>query len=410
MKKNNEEIVFSIEGKSYKPYIFILVTMLMTLMQVLSSSGNDTSQAIVTLYFSIVLLTVTIYKIGLLGVVAAGLSSAIFSLIIDQNILSLLVVVGANMAQALLVYLAFKKINFSENNRFFIKIDKLLAAVCGVVYILGSLSSKDNYLLLTVVIFAVLVCIYFVGAIKNKDKELFLFFAFVVFIPNAVGAILGAFQDGFRIDSVYSGNLCRWFFSNAILMMSFGYPIFMLLKKKRIINISENHIDVKFSTILFFGATLLWNIIILSLYYIGWLNNNINSYVFPWFVGNLFFVSNLFFSIFPETDTIKTDSFKWYEHRAVVAENNTQMLVAIISFLLPICAQLLGTITYSISILFIFNITCAIVSIGLIWIPKDYVKYMSAIKHLKTVFHLFTLSLLLLNIVFIINESVMKIG
>ncbi len=47
-----------------------------------------------------------------------------------------------------------------------------------------------------------------------------------------------------------------------------------------------------------------------------------------------------------------------------------------------------------------------IISIGLIWIPKNYTRYMSAIKHLKSVFHLFTLSLLLLNIVLIINESI----
>ena len=105
-------------------------------------------------------------------------------------------------------------------------------------------------------------------------------------------------------------------------------------------------------------------------------------------------------------DDSEEERFKWFEKRAVVAENNTQMLVAIISLLLPICAQLLGSITYSISMLFTLNITVAIISIGLVWIPEGLIKHMATVKHVKTVFHLFTLSLLLLNIVMIINESV----
>ena len=121
--------------------------------------------------------------------------------------------------------------------------------------------------------------------------------------------------------------------------------------------------------------------------------------------GDDFFLLNMYYSRYQEVDEVK-DKFEWFEKRAVVAENNTQMLVAIISFLLPICAQLLGAITYSISMLFILNITSAIISIGLVWVPRGKIKHMAVVKHVKTVFHLFTLSLLLLNIVLIINESV----
>ena len=102
MCDTDNEIYFPIEGKSYKPYIFILVTVLMVLMQVLSSSGNNTSQAIVTLYFSIVLTTVTIYKISWLGIVSASLSSLLFLLAIKQDMVVLLIIVGANTIQALL--------------------------------------------------------------------------------------------------------------------------------------------------------------------------------------------------------------------------------------------------------------------------------------------------------------------
>ena len=151
---------------------------------------------------------------------------------------------------------------------------------------------------------------------------------------------------------------------------------------------------------------LIWNILFYVLYFLGWLNKNLATYIFPWFVGNLFFIANLFLSLKKEIQANNEDSFKWYEGRAIVAENNTQMLVAIIALLLPLCAQFMGTITQSISVLFILNITAAIVSIGLIWIPKNMTKYMSTVKHLKTIFHLFTVCLLLLNIVLIINEAV----
>ena len=117
-------------------------------------------------------------------------------------------------------------------------------------------------------------------------------------------------------------------------------------------------------------------------------------------------MANLALSFIKEIEADNEESFKWFEGRSIVAENNTQMLVAIIALLLPLCAQFMGTITQSISVLFIFNITSAIVSIGLIWVPKNLTRYMSTIKHLKTIFHLFTVCLLLLNIVLIINESV----
>jgi hypothetical protein len=225
-------------------------------------------------------------------------------------------------------------------------------------------------------------------------------------IPNIIGAAIGSieiYNGGWNTQS-YLGNFLTWTFSNSILLLSFGYLLLRRLPLNK--EAKKQFLSVKLSTALFYASTILWNVILYILYVLGWLDKSLSSYVFPWLVGNLFFILNMYYSIHRETTDLGDKGFKWFENRSVVAENNTQMLVAIISFLLPICAQLLGTITHSISILFIFNITCAIISIGLVWIPKGKIKDMSTIKHIKTVFHLFTLSLLLLNIVVIINESV----
>lgn len=405
LDKNQNEITLKIEGASFKPYAFVLVTVLAALMQVLSSSGNNTSQAIVTLYFSIVLLTFSIYRLGVWGIIASGLSSAIFLISIHQTPFAFSVVVIANIVQATIIYFAFNFLKFSEREHF-INLEMLLSIVLGFVYIIFNILFDNYYNIISSIILFLLVLLFVLGKVKTKKTQNIKYLLLVVLIPNAIGAFLGAFQD--RLDlstSIYQNNFIRWFFSNSILLLSFGYPLLLLLPSRPRKKQTKRYLATKLSTVIFFFSILLWNTIIYSLYYLGWLNKNITSYFFPWLVGNLFFIANLFFSFYPETKGKISQKFHWYEQRSIVAENNTQMLVAIISFLLPVCAQLMGTISHSISVLFIFNITSAVISIGLIWVPENNVRYMSVVKHLKTVFHLFTLSLLLLNIVLIINTS-----
>lgn len=411
MEQEKSEITLNIEGRSLKPYMFVLITIISLLMQVLSSTGNDTSKVIVTLYFSIVIITFAVYKLRFYGVVAALLSALFFSLTIGQSWANTAINSGANFLQALLILLAFRYTSFSHNPQDeYLSRLKISAFAIGVLYVLLSLIWEAYYITFSSIIFVLLVIMYATDFVKSRNKDTLKYLLFVVLLPNITGALLGSLKitNGRLVMDEYCENLLIWFFSNAILMLGFGYTIFGFLKKQCFGNreTGKRFTNVKLSSIMFFTSTLLWNIIIYMLYYLGWLNKNIDSYFFPWAVGNLFFIANLYYSVYPETDDKGDDGFRWFENRSVVAENNTQMLVAIISFLLPICAQLLGTITYSISILFIFNITSAIISIGLIWIPKGQVRHMSAIKHIKTVFHLFTLSLLLLNIVLIINESV----
>lgn len=408
---NNNEIVLKVEGKSIKPYIFFLVIILATMMQVLSSTGNDSKSVIVTLYFSIVLLVVAISKIGFLGVISSLVSSLVFSLAIGQDWQNIITSVIANTIQAFIIYLVFKfsKLKNLETNRD-ISIFKILILTLGLAYIVLSLVLINNYISSSIIV-GLLMIIYVYYAIKNKNSKLLIYLFLIAIVPNLVGALTGSinFVDGVVTFENYFKDFFVWFTSNSILLLSVGYFILEFIGDKFNIEYSnDNILHIKFSTILFYFSTILWNVLIYILYYFGWLNNNIESYFFPWFVGNLFFIANLYMSKYKEINHEDKDEevFKWYEGRSIVAENNTQMLVAIISFLLPICAQLLGTITYSISILFILNITAAIISIGLIWIPKNKVKYMSTIKHIKTIFHLFTLSLLLLNIVLIINESI----
>lgn len=405
------EVSFKIEGKSFKPYLFVFLTVLSTLIQILSSSGNDDSSVVVTLYFSIVILAIGIYKIGFYGVISALLSSLIFSLTIRQSWQNILISVGANTIQALLIFVAFKIAKFKkEEKEGVIPLFKIAICLLGLAYVIYNLIMHDYYVVSSSVILGLLALLYLLRAIRKKEWSLLVYLGLIAVIPNLVGSGIGSlfYNDGFVFDN-YWNSAFTWFFSNSILLLSFGYFIFDFVKNKfadiKAKN-EEGYLSVKLSTILYYLSTLLWNVIFYVLYFLGWLNKNLTTYIFPWIVGIIFFVANLAFSFKKEIDANNEESFKWFEGRSIVAESNTQMLVAIIALLLPLCAQFMGTITQSISVLFIFNITSAIVSIGLIWIPKNMTKHMSTIKHLKTVFHLYTVCLLLLNIVLIINESI----
>ncbi len=410
-KIEDNEVRFNIEGKTFKPYLFVFLTILSTLIQILSSKGNSDTSVVVTLYFSIVILVIGIYKIGFYGVIAALLSSLIFSLTIKQNWQNTLIVAGANTVQALLIFGAFKIFNFKpKEDKKVIPVFKIGILILGLTYVIYNLIFKEYYNISSSIILGLLALLFIIRAIRTRDWLLFVYLGLIALLPNLVGSGVGSlyYNEKLVFDNYFTDAL-TWFFSNAILLLSFGYIIFDYIRKKFTdlsLNGEDGHLKVNLSTLLFYLSVLLWNVIFYVLYYLGWLNKNLTTYIFPWFVGNLFFIANLVYSFKPEIKAGNEDSFKWFEGRAIVAENNTQMLVAIIALLLPLCAQFMGTITQSISVLFIFNITSAIVSIGLIWIPKNMTKHMSTIKHLKTVFHLFTVCLLLLNIVLIINESV----
>ena len=408
MNRNSvhNEVSLKIEGKTYRPYLCVLITLLSTLMQVLSSSGNTANSVIVSLYLNIVIIAVAIYHIGGYGVFAATASALIFSLTIHQSVLNVAFIVVANFVQAFLMYLFFKADFRAEKSADgIVSTSKISLFILGLVYFLYNLIFGEYYVLSSAIILLLIVCVHAFHIITTRDRRNLLFLASVI-VPNFIGALIGSVQfDGFALQTeLYLSNLLIWLFSNAILLLSFGYILIDAFSAQKLKKYP--FLTVKLSTVLFYCSTILWNVIIYALYCLGWLNKNIDSYVFPWLVGNVFFIMNLYYSFYRETDDEGATGFQWFEGRSIVAENNTQMLVAIISFLLPICAQLLGTITYSISILFIFNITAAVMSIGLIWIPKGMIRDMSTVKHVKTIFHLFTLSLLLLNVVLIINESV----
>ena len=52
-------------------------------------------------------------------------------------------------------------------------------------------------------------------------------------------------------------------------------------------------------------------------------------------------------------------------------------------------------------VLFVVNIFCACLAVGLIWVPANNVRFMAFLKTLKTIFFLFAISFLMLSVIMI---------
>lgn len=317
---NDNEISLKFAGKTYKPYICVLTVILSTLMQVLSSSGIASKSVIVTLYFNILLILFAVYYTGFYGVITATVSSLIFSLTISQSPINLCIVVFANFLQALVLYLLcnlYKKFR-TEQRTDVIPRSKIISFILGIFYLLYNLCVKDHYIISSVIILSLLLIVHISSAIKNKSKSHVLLLI-ALLIPNIIGASIGSIeiQNGQWNRQAYLSNFSVWAFSNLILLLSFGYLFLGRSPQRK--EAKKQFLTVKLSTALFYVSTIVWNLILYVLYTLGWLDKSLTSYVFPWLVGNLFFILNMCYSTDKETADIGDEGFKWFENRSVVA-------------------------------------------------------------------------------------------
>lgn len=362
-------------------------------------------------FISVVVVAIVIKKFGLFGLITAVVSSTLFCVALKLSIRASIINISVNLLQAALIYLALLLIkkrfgdydpprdSKSSNDSF-----AMFQAVIGIAFTCCGLLVKEMSWILRA--FAIVeVVLYIVYICCEGSKRKLIFFLCLSILPSMVsGAINGALLQGVSIANRMS-SIEEWGFSNFVLLASFGYLFiesFNRINSKSKLRFGE--LTVKVTTILYYGASLLWNIFFYIIYCIGWLSANLLPYLLPWIVGNLFLLLNTYFDVYVENDEKeKSKAFQWYEQRAIVAEKNTQFLISIITFLLPISSSLFGkTLGTNIVTLFCINITCACLAIGLIWIPYKEVKAMSLIKSLKTIFHLLTVCFLLLTATVII--------
>lgn len=418
------ELFIKYRSKNIGIWICLLISLITAMISILSTTKLDDSRTstVFIVFIAILIIMSAVYVYGISGVFSAALSSFLFCMSIHTSIWGIILNICANTLQAIIIWIVFKYTKTDEET---IEMDgvtdyKFLLFVIGLTYIICSFVF-NRYLMFYIFIVLLTICV-FIFSIKDRNIKKLKFFLFVAIIPSCLGGALNATNVIINAEcrfALWYESFSTWFFSNSILFGTFGYLLLNALRyfKNQSVIWQQNQksskqsvrcVELKVSTVMFYVATFLWNILFYIMYMASWLDRNTVLYLFPWTVGNIFFLLNLLLSSKSEikSGVSPEDAFKWFESRAIVAEQNTQILIAVITFLLPLSANYLDSVTTSISFLFVLNITTAVISVGLIWIPKENVKLMEAVKNLKTIFHLFTMSLLLLNAVMIINAVV----
>jgi hypothetical protein len=370
-----------------------------------------------TLYFSIIFVMLSIYLMKIYGIFVAIVSSTLYCLTLDISFSETVYTIATNAIQAGMILL-FSRFIAIEN--FTIKRTeandelKILLLLTGVIYVIVSFVSKSVEIFIAIFIGIILLQYIFYGIINKKICTFMKFLVLICLIPGFVAGFLNSiYLNNIFLESGWQQRCFLWAGSNFILLSTIGYIFLCVISNKNSYsknNRSENIIEIRLPTVLYYISIILWNILFLLMYINEWLIGNTIIYTFPWLIGNLFFISNFIFSLKDEINYNK-NAFAWLEKRVVIAESNTQMVTTIIAFLIPLTIAILqntniiSVIKYeNIIVIFVLNISVAIATIGLVWVPKENIKFMSFLKTLKTVLHLFSVSLLLLNAVLIINS------
>lgn len=405
-------------------WLTLLISLVCAVVTLLSTQTHGVvSSTSFVLYISIIIIFAAVYKLGFWGVIASLLSSILFCITVRTTFLCGLINVVANFSQSLIIWIVLKKCNFdlkALDKDGSVNDYKFLMIALGLIYVVLSFIIKDVNILFFIISGALLL-ITILASIREKQISKLLFLIVLCVLPSVVGGAINAlnvFTTGGSIgDFINDGT--KWMFCNLILLSTFGFILADLFNKRsekstwRTISFKDSIKDavavkeekVKASAITYYIGMFIWNILFYVMYIIGWLNVQTIFYLFPWIAGNIFMVANFFFSLKTETvENEEKERFGWFEGRAIVAEKSANSIISVIGILFPLFASVVGGVSSSQAIIFTLNLTCAVITLGLIWIPQNDTKAIEIIKNIKTVFSLLTLSLLLLSaLMFVVN-------
>lgn len=389
--------------------IMILIATMTSIIPLLLNNSSAIFYNSLPFYIVIVIFFTCIIYLRYWSLVIGIISISICGFMLELPLKILFVNSAANILQILLLLIGFiylKRMKIPNKNKytkgiFYLSQYNSFLLLIVVLYLILCISSANN-LIHTLYIFASITFIStIIKIIFNKDYHLLLYTIIISLLPSLICSTLSALGSGVPID-LMDEYILTWTLSNYILLQTCGYLIYQLLflqlpkyfRNKEIIEIDA-------SSIIYYIAMLLWNILIIYLLYSKILQEDKYIYFFPWILGNIFFGFNLRFSFSNDAEAV-TDKFSWYENRVIIVERNTSSIITIISFLLPLSVSFMENIPNELLVLFIANIFCACLSVGLIWVPKPNIKFIALLKSLKTIFYLYSITLLLISVIMIV--------
>ena len=408
---HSDTYTVKMKGSAANCFIAILIAMITSIVPLFLNREPAVYETSLQLFITVVILFYCVIRYYIWGIVASILTYIIYGIVKGLDTYDLLINILVNTIEIIMMLIAYvliKRIRtkdkeepdeyekgifeFTWYNMFLIVLFVLYFSLCILV-----VQEKS-----TTILIAFAAATFISTAIKiavDKDKRLLWFTLGVALIPSAIACLLSIWFS--RVSEYKSLDyFLIWTLSNYILLQTGGYVIFRLLYNKSTgcYNDSESA-EINASTVAYYIAIIIWNALIIYLFYHNQLKLDNLFFFFPWMLGNVFFLMNLIFSGKNDSAYIK-EKFKWYENRAVVAEENTNKIISMITFILPLSAALLDT-PPTLVYLFVINIFCACMTVGLVWVPANNVRMMALVKTLKTIFHLFTITILLICVIMI---------
>ncbi len=321
--------------------------------------------------------------------------------------------ISVNLAQLLLMLwgytlvdrIKYKKTRRYTSNTFYLSIyNFMLLAIIILYFVLYNYTNISN-LTAVGVCFALILIATVVKAFVSRDIHLITFALFVALIPSAVCSVASAYLFQIPNDMLVE-YIVQWCGSNYILLQSLGYIAYQYLYRESILSkvqLKGIFTTVKVGTLIYYFAVLAWNVIIIRLCTNDLFVDSCYLLFPPWVLGNAILGINLIFSARNYTNQNISDKFSWYEEQVVVVERNTAAVVRIIAFLLPLSISLIQSIPAELKTIFTANIFFACMSLGLVWVPSNNVKFIAILKDLKTILYSYTIVFLLLSSILIIQ-------
>lgn len=390
--------------------ILFLISLVISIIPLLLNKDSSIFYSSQPFYIAVLLLFVGVMYYKWYGVLLAAFTFTICGLFyrFEPGVIFLNSILNIGQIVLLLLsYLGLKKIrtqnlNMYSKGDFFVSVYNFLLILIFIGYIVACTSAEKGSLQVLGMFFGAVMIITLIKAAVARDVRLLYFTFMIALLPSVVISSIAAFLNGIPAGERLE-YIAVWSFSNYVLLQTAGYLMYQIFFTREIRMIENSKIiKVDAGSIAFYISILLWNLLI-----IGMMNDNIikiNSpiYFFPWALGNIFLIMNLYFSSFYDAEA-ENDKFSWYEKRVVIVEKNTATIITLISFMLPLTFSLIESIPSYLPIFFIANIFCACLSIGLIWTPKKNVKFIALLKALKTIFYTYSITLLMLCVIMVMS-------
>lgn len=394
--------------------IMILISLVISVIPLLLNNDQTIFYTSQSLYLAVILLFVSIMYFKWWGLLIGLMTFLICGWVLELPSYILISNTFANILQLILLQLAYTKIkglklenkNIYSRGDLYLNIYNYSLILIFLFYLVYVFSySQINIWILGIFSFSIF-AITIAKSIIEKDIRLILYNFTVALIPSLIASTISyyvgiIFNEQENMAFKY---ISTWTLSNYVLFQTIGYWFYQYFFSRNYNKFDNNQIkSIITSTILYYGAAFVWNMLIILMLKSDVLGVKAYMYFFPWALGNIFLLSNLYFSS-SQSITGETDKFRWFENRIIVIEKNTSTIIMIIAFLLPISLEFLRYTPEILKTLFAANIFCTCTAVGLIWIPKHNIKFISLLKSLKTICYTYSISLLLLCVVLILSS------